>query len=331
MSKALQWHYFAIKSFGCSVERRPPSPSSELPPAQDDGETEEKVEAPRREDLQKFRVEQQRQRLQTAYRAQFDRWLFSQFRTRDGARRQLETLLAVQLHELDAECHLTAAQLKKLQLAGRGDIKRFMDRFDDVASTVEDPQSSIDDLRTAMGEIRVLRAPSRQQLFGEGSLLCKTLTRVLDQDQAAAREKALLERNKLRHRAAINAAMKTLQSNLGMSDAQCAELAELLFMETRPPRRFGNAPDVALILFQASRLPEVRIKSIFDDSQWRIISRWMAIYIQGRSGEKTLKRNGFVFDDEPAKTLPDRFNPVSRKDGTQVESIGPSRLGQAQP
>ena len=268
--------------------------------AQDDVERDDRVEAVRQQHLQKLHLEQQRQRLQMAYKAQFDHWFSSQFRPRVGARDQLELRLAGRIREIEADCHLTAAQVKKLQLAGRGDIKRFMDRVNSIASTMEGPGSSIEDLRAARLEMIDLDSRATERLFGDDSLFCKTLASTLDRDQVAAREKAFLERNIVRHRTAVGRAVKALQSNLGMNDDQCTRLTELLLREARPPRKFGDAPDVALVLFQASRIPTAEIRPIFDDAQWRIVSRWMAIYIQGASGEKTLKRNGFVFDDAPA-------------------------------
>jgi hypothetical protein len=289
----------------------------EVAHAQDDWEQEEKVEASRQEDLQKFRIEQQRQRLQMAYKAQFDRWLSLQFRPPGRARDLLEMRLAGRLRELETECHLTAAQMKKLQLAGRGDIKRFMDRVNHVASVMEEPGSSVEDLRAARLEMIDLGTLAGPRLFGDDSLLCKTLGSTLDPNQAAARARALLQRNAVRHRTAIDSAVKSLQTNLGMSDEQRTGLAKLLLRETRPPRKFGNAPDVALVLFQASRIPEARIRPIFDDAQWRIMSRWMAIYFRGASGEETLHRNGFVFDDDASVTPPDHVKPVSNTNETR--------------
>jgi hypothetical protein len=207
--------------------------------------------------------------------------------------------------------------MKKLQLAGRGDIKRFMDRVNHVASVMEEPGSSVEDLRGARLEMIDLGTLAGPRLFGDDSLLCKTLGSTLDQDQAAARERALLQRNAVRHRTAIDSAVKALQTNLGMNEEEGTRLAELLLRETRPPRKFGYGPDIALVLFQASRIPEARIRPIFDDAQWRIMSRWMAIYVRGASGEETLKRNGFVFDDVVAIRPLDGFKPESKKNETR--------------
>ena len=101
-------------------------------------------------------------------------------------------------------------------------------------------------------------------------------------------------------------------------------VAALLLRETRPPRRFGNAPDVALVLFQASRLPEAKLRPIFDYAQWRIVSQWMAVYINGSSGKRQLTRNGFVFEDTADDSFRDRARPesekvkVPRKEGTPI-------------
>jgi hypothetical protein len=288
--------------------------------AQDNWEQEERVEASRQEDLQKFQLEQQRQRLQMAYKAQFDRWYSLQIRPRVGDFDQLEMRLARRLLELDEECHLTAAQIKKLRLAGRGDVKRLKDRVNQIARTMENPHSSVEDLRAARLEMSDLDRRAGQRLFGDDSLFCKNIASTLDRDQAAALEKAICERNLIRHRTAVDLATRTLKSNLGMTDYQCDRLAELLLQEARPPKKFGAAPDVALILFQASRIPEARIRPIFSDAQWRILSRWMAIYVKGASGEKTLTKNGFVFDDAPAVSPPDHVRSVSEKnEARQVE------------
>jgi hypothetical protein len=282
--------------------------------AQDDAEVEERVEVQRREDVQRLAPDLARQRLQAAYKFQFDRWAISQFKTRRGARQQLENLLAEQIRKLTAQCHLTEDQQKKLELAGRGDIKHFQDRFDHIARTLDDGQSSVDDLRAAMREMQLLASFTRQRIFSDDSLLAKTLASTLDSQQTAARQKALVERNKELHRAAIASAINTLRTNLGLTEEQGARLEQLLRKETRPPRRFGTAPDVAVVLFQASRISEDQIRPIFDDGQWLIMRRWMAVYIEGASGEKTLNKFGFVFDDQPAVSGAVCVEPMARKD-----------------
>ncbi len=196
--------------------------------AQNDADVEERVELNRPVENPALRAEQARQRLQAAYKSQFDRWVLSQFRTRDGARQQLEMLLAIQMRKLKADCHLRADQQQKLELARRGDIKHFLDRFDHIARTLEETRSSVDDLLAAMREMQPLMTSTRQRLFSDDSLLAKTLATTLDPQQKAAREKALAEKNRELHRAAMESAVSTLRTNVGLTEQQGTRLEQLL-------------------------------------------------------------------------------------------------------
>ena len=73
------------------------------------------------------------QDLKSTYKAELAGWVAGRFGTKGGVRVQLEAELQNALAKLKAECHPTDSQLKKLELAGRGDIKRFMDRLNQLA------------------------------------------------------------------------------------------------------------------------------------------------------------------------------------------------------
>src|SRR5262249_5899162 len=60
----------------------------------------------------------------------FDQFVFQQHRTAAGARTRFNSELSKRLEEIDRDYQLTEAQKKKLQLAGRGDIQRFFDRYE---------------------------------------------------------------------------------------------------------------------------------------------------------------------------------------------------------
>jgi hypothetical protein len=132
------------------------------------------------------------------------------------------------------------------------------------------------------------------------------------------REKALLERIKSRYPISVAAAVGSLQKNLGLDERQRAKLVDLLVRETRPPRSFGDASDIAVLLFQASRIPTEKIKPIFDEAQWRTMTRWMAAYKIGAGGEAVLKRHGFVSDDVSAGQRFKPSEPPSDKERPKV-------------
>ncbi|MGE5191319.1 MAG: hypothetical protein ACM3U2_02385, partial [Deltaproteobacteria bacterium] len=96
--------------------------------------------------------------------------------------------------ELTGNYGLTAAQKQKLQLAGRGDIKRMFDRIEDSrrrlqAQVVQDIEG-VQRLCVQMSqESSALRAGIRKGPFGEGSLFAKTLKSALTAEQIAGYEK----------------------------------------------------------------------------------------------------------------------------------------------
>jgi hypothetical protein len=272
--------------------------------AQDDEETEDRVEANPRVNKLMEAAEQARSLRLRAYKGRLDHWIGSPPGTRALARDRLEMFLARRLKELKAHYHLTEAQLKKLQLAGRGDIKRFMDRLHQAARKLEDSQIDDGELRNIDFEIDEATKAMNTEFFGEDSLFYKTTATTLNTEQAADWETALIKENYRRFERAVVQSVTALQRNLGLRAKQTTALAELLVFETRPPKRFGEASELALVLFQASRIPTARIKPIFDEAQWRIMSKWLAPYREGAGGEELLKRHGFVFHSDTNNTSP---------------------------
>src|SRR6478672_7877710 len=103
------------------------------------------------------------------------------------ARRQLEWQLTVQIEDIDRACSLTNPQRKKLELAGRGDIKRFFDRYEQVIrkSQVERNEQG---LRKISQDITPLEITLQVGLFYEDSLLLKSLRNTLTDEQFAQYE-----------------------------------------------------------------------------------------------------------------------------------------------
>ena len=83
---------------------------------------------------------------------------------------------------------------------------------------------------------------------------------------------------------------------MGYTTEQRDRLRKLLAEETRPPKRLGQN-DYYAVLYQIALLPEAKVKPIFDDVQWRLLSRQLA---QAKGMGMWLKQNGFVPDEAPA-------------------------------
>src|SRR5262245_30585105 len=113
----------------------------------------------------------------------FDQWLYQDLQNSAGARGRLDSQLQMRLDDLVASCGLSDAQRQKLHLAGRGDIKRFFDRIDELRrrfQTMKTDQNRIGEIMQAM---QPLQMQLRSGIFDEASLFAKALRSTLTSDQ----------------------------------------------------------------------------------------------------------------------------------------------------
>lgn len=115
---------------------------------------------------------------------QIERWAFGTWGAAFG-RRQLECQLTEKLQDLDRGCSLTQAQRKKLELAGRGDIKRFFDHYERLRQESRVMEHNEQNLQKLKLEATELQLRLNTSLFLEHSLLVKSLPNTLTSDQLA--------------------------------------------------------------------------------------------------------------------------------------------------
>ena len=65
----------------------------------------------------------------------------------------------------------------------------------------------------------------------------------------------------------------------------------MLLEETKPPRKFGHQYDYYVIMWQAAKLPEDKLKPLFDDVQWKVLNQQFA---QMQGMEQWLKQFGVL-------------------------------------
>ncbi len=214
------------------------------------------------------------------------------------ARNRLNAALDLHIGEIDRVCGMTDEQKRKLQLAGRGDIKRFFDRVEEAkrryALVMNDQNHNI------WEDIQPLQTALNAGIFVEESIFAKTVKKTLNHEQSAMLAELEQQRNRNRYAVTVDWFVTHLDKVMGLSALQRRRLADLL-KETRPPRRFGSG-DYYYLMYRAGQIPEDRIKPIFDDLQWRLFS---AQVNQTRGMHQWLKNNGMI-EDEPAGGEVDR-------------------------
>jgi hypothetical protein len=236
---------------------------------------------------------------------QMDQWVFGRYGGAVGARTKLDSSLSLRVDDIERVCGLSEEQKKKLRLAGRGDIKRFFDKVEEIKRKYQHGQA--DAAVNIWQEVVALQVELNHGLFGAGSIYAKTFRHTLSDDQTTRFESQSRERQVARMRTTVEWFVTHLDKSLGMTDDQRHRFVELLLAEAPPPRKFGQG-DYWYFLFQAARLPESKVKSILDAPQWRLLSRQFA---QGRSMEPWLKNNGVLGDDTS------RRNPAPLADGAR--------------
>jgi len=221
---------------------------------------------------------------------QVDNWVFGRFGGSAAARSRFDSALALRIDDLDRAVGVTDAQRRKLTLAGRGDIKRIFDRVEELKrkflQNQNDPNNNI------WQAIQPVQVEVNAGQFGEGSLFQKTIKKTLSDVQAARYDSLMRERKLSRYRSTVGWFVVHLDKALGFSDDQRRRLTELILNDTEPPLKFGQS-DYYYLLWQLSKLPEAKVKPMFDNPQWRLLSRQ---FVQARGMEQWLRTNGILPD-----------------------------------
>jgi hypothetical protein len=116
-------------------------------------------------------------------------------------------------------------------------------------------------------------------LFRKDSLFIKSLPNTLNTEQFARYHAMARERRASRHRESIEKAIDELERGIVLRDPQERELITLLTKETKPPKRSGPY-EAFVILLQLARLPDDKLKRLFDQDQWGVVSQQLARYGQ---------------------------------------------------
>jgi hypothetical protein len=225
---------------------------------------------------------------------QFDQWIFGGPRNSGAGRNKLDTLLTLQVDDVSRACGLSELQKKKLLLAGHGDIKRFFDRVDEKRRKFDKVKNDQNKIGEIYQELQPLQMALNSGLFSEGSIFAKTLKKVLAHEQASRYEAMVREKRLFRYRAKIELIVASLDQTVGFSDDQRRALIELILRETEVPKKFGQY-DYWLVMYQTGKIPESKLKMIFDDKQWGFMNRQLN---QMRGMEQFLRNNGMLPENE---------------------------------
>jgi hypothetical protein len=234
---------------------------------------------------------------------QFEQWIFG--KDLGETRKHLQSRLDWEINRADQMYRLTAGQKKKLEVAGRGDMKRLFDRFQEAKEQLHRARGDFNQIGPILQELQSYKQAPHAYLFGDESMLAKTLKKTLSPEQIASHEKTI-------YRSRVEWMVSLLDSALGLKAEQHRRFVTLIVEETPPLKRYGNF-DYDALMWQASRLPRDKIKPIFDDAQ---LTKLLVRFGQARRMESILFGEGYL----PAK-LPGVERSLDAEDGSKRKAF----------
>ena len=124
-------------------------------------------------------------------RETFDLYLFGSTGDVESAHAYQEKLLTAKIDVIDRMSQMTPNQKKKLLLAGRGDIKRLLDRVEDERKTFEQVRTDPTRCQEFLIRLQPFRLIIFRGPFGSDSLFAKTLKKIRAEENLVRLEPGL--------------------------------------------------------------------------------------------------------------------------------------------
>lgn len=188
--------------------------------------------------------------------------------------------LKLELDLIETVAPLADPQRKKLELAGLGDIDRFMDAFEAFAR--ECPGGAVTQTRyiELNQKAQPLARRYRAGLHKQGSLFRKVLRSTLDGDQLERVDALQAERDRKRYQALVKATVAMIDQKIPLTADQRTRLIDVTMSETEPLHvTIESHYKYFAVLFQMSEIPQQQIKPIFQDNEWPAVQ---AVLRQGQ-------------------------------------------------
>ena len=234
----------------------------------------------------------------------------------------IENQLKNKVQQLSSEYDLTEAQQSKLLLAGQWEAKQFANDVDVLRQKYTSSEGDIVEQQIVVKQAQTLQK-QRRMLFGNGSFLLKVMARTVTGEQLLKYQAALDNRLRLRHRSNVEGAIRDIERQVVIKISQQEMLVELLMSEIPPPTS-ANDYDEALVKYQFSRIPEQKVRPIFDEGQWPQVRQ----ALDGFNELQTVLAQQGMIEEEAAKASKPATAPQQNKLPTDATPINRNRVQQ---
>jgi hypothetical protein len=222
-----------------------------------------------------------------------EQWIFQQQGTAIEGRKHLESQLSLELRMLQNSLQLDDTQIAKIELAGKGDIKRFFDRISEVVSKIEAMELNQNQINEAYQLTIPIATEVNGGLFTESSLMHKVLHGSISEEQS----QLLITEAKLRRRLLIESLIKgyvlTLGRSVPMTADQSRKVIEILVAKTENDRLAGQYASF-LIAYRWSRVPEEELQTFLHEKQIKAMKKGKA---EMNGMLQFFKQQGMIVDE----------------------------------
>lgn len=240
------------------------------------------------------------------HESNFENWIWQGAATTlEAGRDRLQTQLEIELADLEQTCQLNENQRKKLLLAGRLDIQRFLDRYSALRRRFLKIRTDQNAMNAFWGEMSPLQQQIQSGLFGNDSLLRGVISKTLSAEQNEQFEAASLERRLYRMRAKLELLLVAADEGMGLRREQRERLQALCLSTLKPARR--NSPyDTHVVMYQLTLIPDQQVADILNERQMKFWKQSMAQFGVNGGMVEFLKTNGVWPDglDAPVEPPP---------------------------
>jgi hypothetical protein len=216
-------------------------------------------------------------------------WIYGNS-SQTAAEKKVESLLTLRIRSLERAGGLSKAQIEKLRLAGNNDMAGFFRKVEAVKRECHGLTFNDQRFQQVWPKISSLGSQFNAGMFGDKSLFDKVLQRMSRDDVSAPYQEEERQRRRFRYRAMVELAVTIFESGVPLTDVQRQKFLKMLVDDIEPPKSLGGRTEYA-VFFQAGKLDESKLKSIFDDAQWQALS---SLLRTAKAMESQLKIQGFV-------------------------------------
>jgi hypothetical protein len=217
---------------------------------------------------------------------QFNQWLYQG----NGQAADRDSEITMMVESMDRACHITEEQRAKLHLAGLGDYSRFEQKVNDLRAECVGKSYDQNQINEIYQKFQPLTQQYQAGMLGPGSIFSKVVNRTLNPEQHEEYEAAEAERRKTRHAAKVRLFVALLEQSCPLKASQRDGLVDLLLKDTRPALR-NSEYDWYVVIVQAGKLPESKLKPILDRSQ---LAYFKKITANARGMEGMLRQQGIL-------------------------------------